>query len=451
MIDQARVRHPSTSRRGIGTSILVIVLLVLAGASPATSLSSSVADQDMIPVLAGQVSGNTTDAAVQLLASPRHTDPDAKPGDTLDLTPIMLKSPDELGYFALYARDLPVGTQLPLNATVVVFADERVHTYDIVLGEPVVEATGGVLAATLEITLGTTDATFRHGDRRIDEGTLNGGVTVTAADVLGTGGAVPLAVAAASHDVGVAIPLVEHTLPGAQVAATRFTEILTAAKRQNVALATISREFVSNIGDFRTILQTTGTNSSYVSYEYYYNENNTSGDTFEVGIGHSQSGAKGSFTAGGRVTESGSITGEFLPRTAIGKYHMYGDVKYAKYRLRDIATNVVYSYETRPRWVTGAFWRSGKMSNTYPTYCTQLGSGVGVTRTTGSTTHWSNGVSVEGWGANLQVLQTMEGGSTHRIRFENTGSNTRYACAERTTIGNTSARTGIIVGDWTNR
>lgn len=207
------------------------------------------------------------------------------------------------------------------------------------------------------------------------------------------------------------------------------------------------------INYFRPIvLMSGGSNSNKVQIDYKYVKN----DSHTVGVGFSLTGAFGSFSASGELTTSTQVTINWAPRTAAsGNNRVYfrSKIKYSKYRTVCYIGGIeVYDdYEVRPRYVTGDNILSNQ-STIYNTYCTQLTPGGGVTKTSGQTVNFTNGVDISSKiGIDLRAKNKLVGGASHQVEFKNLStSKIKYVCGKYRLIGSTSP-TGSLMGDWKDR
>ncbi len=216
-----------------------------------------------------------------------------------------------------------------------------------------------------------------------------------------------------------------------------------------------SEAWQANYHNVPVILLSAGSNSSWVEVDYEFSAN----DSQTMGVGYSASGAWGSFSASGTRTTSSNLTINWPARTAAsGSDHVYyrSEAKYSKYKevchfIAGGSWFTVTTYIVRPRYVEGDQIWTGQ-SNTYPTQCTSILPGGSVTRQTGSTTSFTNGVDISSKiGIDLKLTNTLAGGSSHKVTFKNIASTTtKWVCGKYRVIGSTGY-TGTLMGDHVNR
>jgi hypothetical protein len=205
------------------------------------------------------------------------------------------------------------------------------------------------------------------------------------------------------------------------------------------------------VGRYNTILQTAGTNSRYVTYDFEFNQNSSETDSIQLGIGFSSSGNSGSFSSGGKTKFSTSTKISYGTQTS-GHKHYYTKTVYNKYIISCSTGGIIpfVFYEIRPVWITGDAWTSTVSSRNY-THCTRIGPGITVERQTGSTIWYNDGVKAGVMGSSLEVKNDLEKGDSHRVKFKNTANRTdKWVCGQYAVLGSPS-RTGRLTGDFGNR
>lgn len=258
-----------------------------------------------------------------------------------------------------------------------------------------------------------------------------------------------MALTSVSEGLADADVLGENLEPASERTSARVTDGLTPVKNAPWGCADSDQ---GSVGNQDTILQTTGSNSSYVEYDYEFNQNSSETDSISLGIGYSNDGRSGSFTTGGKTKVSSSVKIDYRASRETGRFHYYTKTRYHKFLVSCTWGGSIphLYYEVRPMWVTGDQWRA-KFSTRGYHLCTRIEPGGSIERSSGSTIHYTNGVKLGALGSNLEVKNDLERGDSHRVRFTNKAHSTRkYVCGQHATIGSRN-RTGILVGDWQDR
>ncbi len=219
-----------------------------------------------------------------------------------------------------------------------------------------------------------------------------------------------------------------------------------------------SQTRLNKVKDAPVIMNTAGTNSPYITYDYLFNQFGSSADSVTVGVGFSYSGLNGSWTQTGTTKVSSSVTLEFPQRTK-GHRHYKSKISYYRWQYSCTgATGTNTHYIIKPENLRGDAWSTWTASKGCKN-CTIVGPNVVVRHKTGTTVSYSNGVSLSGGigsGAaeignlSLSSINKMEGGDSHQLSFRNTHPTARkYVCGQHGPLG--SNNTGRLVGDWQNR
>ena len=208
--------------------------------------------------------------------------------------------------------------------------------------------------------------------------------------------------------------------------------------------------------DFRTRLELIGTNSSYVSYDYQFERQDSQTNSHQIGIGYSSSGVDGSFTRAGKTTVFTNLTLRWptYSKASAGRNHRRAYVTKTRYYawLVQCTSGTRLYFELRPDWVKGDILSEVWSAKYYrsASKCVAIAAGGEAERKNGSTMWHTTAVNIGAKGSSLEVKNELKSGADHRVTFTNTANSTRkYVCGQHAPIGSPN-RTGTLVGDYRN-
>lgn len=224
---------------------------------------------------------------------------------------------------------------------------------------------------------------------------------------------------------------------------------------ENAVLACVESKGTTPF-DYRTRLELLGTNSSYVSYDYEFERQDSQTNSHQIGIGYSSSGVDGSFTRSGKTTVFTNLTLRWptYSKASAGRNHRRAYVTKTRYYgwLVQCTSGTRIYFELRPDWVKGDVLSEVWSARYYrsASKCVAIEAGGEAERKYGSTMWHTTAVDIGAKGSKLEVKNELKSGADHRVTFKNTANSTRkYVCGQHAPIGSPN-RTGTLVGDYRN-